>query len=101
MNSLARSSRGLGHHPLKVAARVRIPYGLRKQSVARGTLWGGSVGPTLGSSNASVERQRFVGSKVSVQPNFGLEGRQAMTVSASHGVGRGLLDIIAYLVSVV
>jgi hypothetical protein len=26
--SLARSSRGLGHHPLKVAARVRIPYGL-------------------------------------------------------------------------
>ena len=27
-SSLARSSRGLGHHPLKVAARVRIPYGL-------------------------------------------------------------------------
>ena len=25
---MARSSRGLGHHPLKVAARVRIPYGL-------------------------------------------------------------------------
>ena len=24
----ARSSSGLGHHPLKVAARVRIPYGL-------------------------------------------------------------------------
>jgi len=57
---------------------------------------------TLGSSNASLERQRLlVGSNVSVQPNFGLEGRQAMTVSASHGVGRGLLDIIAYLVSVV
>ena len=44
MNSLARSSRGLGHHPLKVAARVRIPYGLRKQSVAKGTLRGSSVG---------------------------------------------------------
>ena len=26
----ARSSSGLGHHPLKVAARVRIPYGLPK-----------------------------------------------------------------------
>ena len=29
--SLARSSRGLGHHPLKVAARVRIPYGLLRE----------------------------------------------------------------------
>jgi Arm domain-containing DNA-binding protein len=27
--SSARSSRGLGHHPLKVETRVRIPYGLR------------------------------------------------------------------------
>ena len=44
MNSLARSSRGLGHHPLKVAARVRIPYGLRQQYVVRGTLRGSSVG---------------------------------------------------------
>jgi hypothetical protein len=29
---LARSSRGLGHHPLKVAARVRIPYGLPRKT---------------------------------------------------------------------
>ena len=28
---LARSSSGLGHHPLKVAARVRIPYGLPRK----------------------------------------------------------------------
>jgi hypothetical protein len=29
---LARSSSGLGHHPLKVAARVRIPYGLPSET---------------------------------------------------------------------
>ncbi len=28
----ARSSSGLGHHPLKVAARVRIPYGLPRKT---------------------------------------------------------------------
>jgi hypothetical protein len=34
--STARSSRGLGHHPLKVETRVRIPYGLQVKVQVRG-----------------------------------------------------------------
>ena len=33
---LAPSSRGLGHHPLKVEARVRTPLGLQEKGGQRG-----------------------------------------------------------------
>ena len=41
--SLARSSSGLGHHPLKVAARVRIPYGLPDPGQGHSSEWPFSV----------------------------------------------------------
>ena len=41
----APSSRGLGHHPLKVATRVRIPLGLQKKSSSERNLGARSRAP--------------------------------------------------------
>jgi hypothetical protein len=46
--STARSSRGLGHHPLKVAARVRIPYGLPTAQIHIRVLSGSTCEPLRG-----------------------------------------------------
>ena len=49
---LAPSSSGLGHHPLKVAARVRIPLGLPKKPHKRPPPPWSSNGPNLSTNSA-------------------------------------------------